>query len=63
MIKYGLKIKQYRELKFLTQDEFAKVLGVSKTSVNRWETGKFTPTLKIKKRIYQLLIEAGIKIE
>jgi len=63
MINYALKIKEYRKHLFLTQDEFAKILSVSKVSVNRWETGKFEPTIKVKKKLYLLFIEAGMKIE
>ena len=44
-------IKKIRRKAFLTQDEFAKQLGVSYTTVNRWETGKAKPTLKTMKLI------------
>lgn len=63
MINYAQKIKEYRERKFLKQDELAKILGVSKTSVTRWETGKFEPTMEIKKKLYQLFIDAGMKLD
>ena len=62
MINYAQKIKEYRERHFLKQDEFAKVLGVSKTSVTRWETGKFEPTMQVKKRLFNLFVEAGMKL-
>ena len=63
MIDYAKKIKEYRERKFLTQTELAKVLGVSLASITRWETGQFEPTMKIKKVLYGLFIEAGMKLE
>lgn len=63
MINYALKIKEYRQRKFLTQEDLAKVLSVSVTSVTRWENGKFEPTMQIKKRLYQLFVEAGMKVE
>lgn len=63
MIDYALKIKEYRERKFLKQDELAKLLSVSKTTITRWETGKFEPNMQIKKKLYQLFIEAGMKVE
>jgi DNA-binding XRE family transcriptional regulator len=63
MINYAIKIKEYRERKFLKQDELANILGVSTTSVTRWETGKFKPTIEIKKKLYVLFIEAGMKLE
>ena len=63
IINYAVKIKEYRQRKFLTQEDLAKVLSVSVTSVTRWETGKFEPTMQIKKRLYQLFVEAGMKVE
>lgn len=63
MINYPIKIKEYRERKFLTQKEFSKLLGVGVTTVNRWENGHFKPTMKIKKKLYELFMEAGMKVE
>lgn len=63
MINYAKKIKEYRERRFLTQKEFAEYLGVSVPSVTRWETGKFEPTMKIKKRLCKLFIDAGMNLE
>lgn len=63
MINYALKIKEYRERKFLTQAELATLLGVGKTTITRWETGQFNPTIKTKKKLYELFIEAGINVE
>ena len=63
MINYAQKIKEYRERKFLTQVELASILGVGKTTVTRWETGQFEPTIKLKKKLYQLFIEAGMKVD
>ena len=63
MIDYAKKIKEYRERKFLTQTELANLLGVSLASITRWETGQFEPTMKIKKKLYGLFVEAGMKVE
>lgn len=63
MINYAQKIREYRERKFLTQEELAKLLGVSIPSITRWENGKFEPTMQVKKKLYQLFIEAGMKVE
>lgn len=60
MINYANKIKEYRERKFLTQEELAKLLGVTKVSITRWETGKFELTMKMKKTLSKLFIEAGL---
>ena len=51
MTDVASKIKEYRRKKFLTQREFAKLLGVSVLSVNRWENSKFEPTLQIQKKL------------
>lgn len=63
MINYSKMIKEYRERKFLTQTELAKILGVGINNVTRWETGKFLPTIKIRKKLYELFKEAGMKVE
>ena len=60
MIDYAQKIKEYRERKLLTQEDLAKVLGVSVTSITRWENGKFEPTMAIKRKLRELFIEAGM---
>lgn len=62
-IDYAKMIKEYRETKFLTQVELAQLLGVGMNNVTRWESGKFKPTMKIKKKLYELFIEAGMKVE
>lgn len=44
-------IKSVRQKCLLSQEAFAKVLGVSFTTVNRWETGKSKPSYKALKMI------------
>lgn len=39
-------IKRIRRKAFLTQEDFAKEIGVSCITVTRWETGKAKPNLK-----------------
>lgn len=63
MINYAQKIKEYRHLKFLTQVDLANILGVGINNVTRWENGKFEPTMKIKKKLYEFFIEAGMKVD
>lgn len=48
MIDYAKKIKEYRERKFLTQAELAKLIGVFISCVTRWENGIFNPTMRVK---------------
>ena len=43
------EIKRIRQRSFLTQQEFANVIGVSFSTVNRWESGRSKPNLKAMK--------------
>ena len=54
---YKVMIKKLRNKMFLTQSEFAKELGVSISSVARWETGENESTMKIKKKLNDLFIK------
>ena len=58
---YQKIIKKLREKLVLTQQEFAALLGVSFTSVNRWENGKNEPTIKVKRKILSLCKENGVE--
>lgn len=40
------EIKKLRQQCYLSQETFAKELGVSFATVNRWESGKTKPTYK-----------------
>lgn len=60
---YQRLVKELREKLILTQQEFANLLGVSFASINRWETGKHEPTIKIKRKIVQLCKENNIDLE
>lgn len=59
-INYAELLKQYREKMFLSQRDLADELGVSYVTINRWETGKFDPTIKMKKKLYALFAEKGL---
>jgi DNA-binding XRE family transcriptional regulator len=39
---------------FLTQSEFAKLLNVSFSTINRWENGRCEPTMKAKRKLNKL---------
>ena len=60
---YAKSIKKLRSKMLLTQMEFAQFLGVSFASINRWETGRFEPTMKIKRKLAPLFKEHGIEVE
>ena len=44
-------IKLIRKTTFLSQESFAKEIGVSYATVNRWENGKSKPSYSAMKRI------------
>lgn len=50
-MSFSEDIKRIRRKAFLTQEDFAKEIGVSYATVNRWETGKAKPNLKTMKLI------------
>lgn len=62
-MNYAKMIKNLRDKLIMTQEELANLLGVSITSVNRWETGKHLPTTKIKRKIVELCKENNIELE
>lgn len=43
---FSTDIKNLRLQAYLTQQEFARELGVSFATINRWEKGKSKPTIK-----------------
>lgn len=62
-IDYADAIIKLRLKLDLSQMALAERLGVSFTSVNRWENGKYIPTKLVKLKIEQLCEENNIKIE
>lgn len=47
----------------ISQTELAKLLNVSFSSVNRWEKGKYAPTIIIKEKLKVLFKENHIELE
>lgn len=45
------EIKKARQKAFLSQEAFAKKLGVAYSTINRWETGKSKPNFNAMKAI------------
>lgn len=60
---YAEAIKKLRKKMLLTQTELAELLGVSFGTVNRWESGKFEPTMKIKRKLQPLFNKYAIEVE
>lgn len=47
----------------LSQVALAELLGVSFTSVNRWENDKYAPTKLVKVKLLQLFEENNIEVK
>ncbi len=62
-IDYSDGILQLRAKLKLSQEEFAKLLGVSFMSVNRWENGKYEPTKLVKVKLIQLFKDNEIDVK
>ncbi len=60
---YSEAIRILRNKMLLTQTEFAEYLGVSFGTVNRWESGKFEPTMKLKRKLAPLFEKYNIAVE
>lgn len=54
------KIKKLRNKLCITQVELAEMLGIAFISVNRYENGKSTPTMKVRRQLNKLFLENGI---
>ena len=63
MFDYARKIREYRERKFISQQDLAKILGVSNVTVCRWETGRYEPDMETKKKLVALFNEIGMKLD
>lgn len=62
-VDYPATIIKLRAILNLSQSALAEMLGVSFTSVNRWENGKYEPTKLVKKKIELLCKENDIQLE
>lgn len=62
-IDYPATIIKLRAILNLSQAALAELLGVSFTSVNRWENGKYEPTRLIKEKIRLLCEQNNILME
>ena len=62
-MNYSALIKALRESMILSQEEFAKYLGVSFATVNRWEKGHHEPTYAAKRKISALCKKHNISLD
>ena len=59
----NIDTKKIREQLFLTQAEFAKLIGLSEVAVSKWERAINKPTLKHLKVIVEIARDNGIWVE
>lgn len=57
------QVKKIRQQLFMTQNEFADFFNVSVIAVSCWERGKYSPSLKVQKQMYDFCKENNIKWE
>jgi len=65
-VAFGEKLKNYRKLKNLTQEEVAEKIGVSGQAVSKWEKGECLPdcyNLKMLGKAYQISVDALLDVE
>lgn len=62
-MSFSKDIKRVRQSGLLSQEAFAQALGVSFTTVNRWESGKSKPSYKAMKNIDEYCKENNIDFD
>ena len=62
-IDYADGILKLRAKLNLSQEELAKLLGVSFMSVHRWENDTYAPTKLVKVKLLQLFEENNIEVK
>jgi DNA-binding helix-turn-helix protein len=62
-MEFPKEIKRIRQRLFLTQKEFADIIGVAFSTVNRWESGRSKPNLKAMKSINTFCLDNNITYE
>ena len=50
-----IDILELRQKLYMTQTEFAELMGVSRQTVYNWEMGRFEPTPEYKKKLLKVL--------
>lgn len=54
-MEFGIRLKNERESKGISQGDFAKMLGVSRSSVGNYETSRNMPTVEILYKMSDIL--------
>ena len=59
-MEFAERIRVLRQKMFLSQDEFAKRINVSLSTVNRWEMGRSKPNLTAMRSIKEFCSENSL---
>lgn len=59
-MSFAKELKLIRKATFLSQESFAKEIGVSFSTVNRWENGKTLPNYSAMKRITEFCTQNSL---
>lgn len=62
-MKFSKKVEEVRGRLQLTQEQLAELLGVSFSTVNRWEKGYHEATFLIRRKFDDLCKKHGIKFD
>lgn len=62
-MKFSESIKYIRKVTYLSQEAFAKEIGVSFSTVNRWENEKVKPSYAAMKKIILFCNQHSIEVE
>lgn len=60
---FSKKVEEVRVRLYITQEQLAEMLGVSFSTVNRWEKGYHEPTLLIRRKFDDLCKKHNITFE
>lgn len=60
---YKEAVKKLRLKMLMTQEDFAILLDVSFATINRWETGKYVPTIKARRKLQPYFEKYNITID
>ena len=60
---FAEKVKFVRQKLLISQMELAKMIGVSFSTINRWENEKFEPSFLMKSKFEKFCQENNIKLE
>ena len=58
-----MTIKEIREKVLLTQEELAKVVGVSHRTIQTWEQGVHKPSIRLKRKLIEYCKSKGLEID